>query len=113
MPPGHDSRGNRLSSTCTHLPEDLTPPSITVDGCEPCLAMGKRNWVHLRFCQECGHVGCCDNSPGKHATAHFRETDHSLMRSFEPGEDWWWCYVDDAGFHVEGSPPAPSYGQIG
>ena len=52
-------------------------------------------WVHLRMCQSCGHVGCCDNSEGKHATAHYQETGHPLIRSAEPGEDWSWCYIDD------------------
>ena len=51
-------------------------------------------WVHLRLCLECGHVGCCDQSRGKHATKHFHRTSHAIMRSFEPGEDWGWCYVD-------------------
>jgi uncharacterized UBP type Zn finger protein len=58
------------------------------------------SWVHLRMCQECGHVGCCDNSQGKHATAHFNETGHPLIRSAEPGEDWSWCYVDEAMFRL-------------
>jgi hypothetical protein len=49
-------------------------------------------WVHLRRCAACGHVGCCDDSLGQHATAHWRETGHRYMRSFEPGEDWWWDY---------------------
>ncbi len=52
-------------------------------------------WVHLRMCQSCGHVGCCDNSVGKHATAHHHETGHPVIRSVEPGEDWSWCYVDE------------------
>jgi len=52
-------------------------------------------WVHLRLCLACGHVGCCDNSPNRHATAHNRQTHHPLIRSFEPGEDWGWCYVDE------------------
>src|SRR3977135_3674278 len=54
------------------------------------------SWVHLRMCHSCGHIGCCDNSPGKHATAHHQETGHPLIRSAEPGEDWSWCYVDEA-----------------
>lgn len=58
------------------------------------------SWVHLRMCQECGHVGCCDNSEGKHATAHFELTGHPLIRSAEPGEDWSWCYVDEAMFRL-------------
>ena len=53
------------------------------------------SWVHLRMCQTCGHIGCCDNSPGKHATAHCAETGHPIIRSAEPGEDWSWCYVDE------------------
>jgi hypothetical protein len=51
-------------------------------------------WVHLRLCQECGHVGCCDSSAGKHATRHFEASRHAVARSYEPGEDWSWCYVD-------------------
>jgi uncharacterized UBP type Zn finger protein len=57
--------------------------------------MGQR-WVHLRLCLECGHVGCCDSSPNRHATAHFHSTAHPVIRSFEPGEDWIFCYVDDS-----------------
>ena len=56
--------------------------------------MGER-WVHLRLCLICGHVGCCDESRGKHATKHFRHTGHPIMQSMEPGEDWGWCYVDE------------------
>jgi hypothetical protein len=55
-------------------------------------------WVHLRRCAACGHVGCCDTSPGQHATAHYRETGHRLIQSFEPGEDWYWDYVDESTF---------------
>ena len=94
---------------CTHIPVDLSPPAPSGKGCLECEAVGKRDWVHLRLCQACGHVGCCDNSPGKHATAHNRDTEHPLIRSYEPGEDWWWCYPDQEGFHVPGAPPAPSY----
>ncbi len=67
------------------------PPSGT--GCEECLKTGD-SWMHLRLCLVCGHVGCCDSSKNKHATAHFRETRHAIMKSFQPGEDWGWCYVD-------------------
>lgn len=78
---------------CEHLKEikEVTP---SADGCEDCLKTGGR-WVHLRLCQSCGHVGCCDNSPNKHATAHFHQTAHPIIKSFEPGEDWGWCYVDE------------------
>ena len=64
-------------------------------GCEECLAIGQR-WVHLRKCLDCGHVGCCDDSIGKHATKHAHETGHHVIRSFEPGEEWRYCYADAA-----------------
>lgn len=73
------------------------------EGCEDCLRIGGR-WVHLRMCMVCGHVGCCDSSPNRHATAHFHETEHPLIQSYEPGEDWWWCYVDEVMFEVPGAP---------
>jgi len=80
--------------TCTHLATVRDVAPRTPDGCEECLAIGS-DWVHLRLCLGCGHVGCCDQSPHRHATAHFRHTRHPLMRSLEPGEDWGWCYVDE------------------
>jgi uncharacterized UBP type Zn finger protein len=78
---------------CAHLNlirnvEPRTP------GCEECLRMGDE-WVHLRLCLTCGHVGCCDSSKNKHATKHFRAVGHPIVRSLEPGEDWMWCYVDE------------------
>ena len=79
---------------CAHVAEVRDVAARTPDGCEECLVAGGR-WVHLRMCQECGHVGCCDNSPGTHATRHFHASGHAVMRSFEPGEDWSWCYVDE------------------
>jgi hypothetical protein len=63
-------------------------------GCEDCLKIGAR-WVHLRECLSCGHVGCCDQSPNRHATAHFRHSRHPIISSAEPGETWCWCYVDE------------------
>jgi len=96
-----------MADTCTHLTE-VEPVSPSSDGCEDCLRIGGQ-WVHLRMCQTCGHVGCCDNSPNRHATAHFHETAHPLIRSFEPGEDWWWCYVDELAFEVPGAAPALSH----
>ena len=81
---------------CEHLAEAITVPDPTTPtGCEECLAAGG-SWVHLRLCMQCGHVGCCDSSEGKHATAHFHGTQHPVMRSFEPGEAWRWCFVDEA-----------------
>jgi len=79
--------------TCTHL-DTIRPVKPSAAGCEECLQIGAP-WVHLRLCLTCGHVGCCDNSPGKHATAHFHATAHPLIQSFQLGEDWRWCYVDE------------------
>ena len=79
--------------TCEHFAEivDVTP---SANGCEDCLRIGG-TWVHLRLCLACGHVGCCDQSPNRHATAHFHTTGHPVIRSFEPDESWVWCYLDD------------------
>ncbi len=82
-----------MPSRCSHLNSVLTSNPNT-DGCEECLAMGDR-WVHLRMCLTCGHVGCCDASRRRHATAHFWATQHPLVRSLEPGEGWRRCYLDD------------------
>lgn len=78
---------------CHHL-DGISPAPPRTRGCEECLATGGQ-WVHLRRCLHCGHVGCCDNSPGKHASGQFAETGHPVMESFEPGEDWRWCFVDE------------------
>ncbi len=82
-----------MATACPHVKEirDVTPR--TPDGCEECLKTGD-SWVHLRLCLTCGHVGCCDSSKNKHATKHFRTTTHPIVQSFEPGEDWGWCYID-------------------
>jgi hypothetical protein len=86
--------------SCTHLGEiRVNEVPRDVEGCAECLATGGW-WVHLRMCQVCGHIGCCDNSPSKHATAHFHETAHPIIRSAEPGEDWSWCYVDEIAFEL-------------
>ena len=80
-------------SQCAHRNQvnlDVTPSG---KGCKECLETGQK-WVKLRMCEVCGHVGCCDSSPGMHANAHFEQTQHPIMRSFEPGEHWEWCYVD-------------------
>jgi uncharacterized UBP type Zn finger protein len=77
---------------CTHLDQvqQVTP---SAEGCEECLKTGGW-WLHLRICLICGHVGCCDSSPNKHASKHFHDTGHPLMQSFQPGEDWVWCFID-------------------
>jgi hypothetical protein len=85
-----------MASACTHLNE-VKEVEPSARGCEDCLRIGGR-WVHLRLCKSCGHVGCCDSSPNRHATAHFHGTRHPIIKSFEPGEDWGWCYVDELFF---------------
>jgi uncharacterized UBP type Zn finger protein len=99
--------------TCTHLDSVLvTKLPESVDGCEECLATGGV-WLHLRICLQCGHVGCCDDSPSRHATAHFHSTGHPIIRSLERGETWSWCFVDEIAMdlpQVTGStkiPPSP------
>lgn len=79
---------------CSHLEEIPAIPPSKPEGCVECLADGGR-WVHLRTCLTCGHVGCCDSSPGRHASAHFRATSHPVMQSAEPGESWRWCFVHE------------------
>jgi hypothetical protein len=88
-----DADGNKTDQTCAHLGEihDVEPDSDRA--CTDCVREGTQ-WVHLRECLVCGHVACCDNSPRKHATAHFHGTSHPVIRSVEPGETWAWCYPD-------------------
>ena len=83
-----------MEQQCQHLAQVRDVQPKTPDGCEECLASGDE-WVHLRLCLECGHVGCCDDSPNRHATKHFHTTKHPVMRSFEPGEDWGFCFVEN------------------
>jgi uncharacterized UBP type Zn finger protein len=91
-----------VSDTCGHLDQiEFLAPEGDVAGCEDCLKTGDR-WVHLRMCQSCGHIGCCDSSPNKHATAHHEATAHPVIRSIEPGEDWSWCYPDQLMFRLRG-----------
>ncbi len=90
---------------CTPLRNAGDAAPRTPDGCEECLRSGD-DWVELRLCRTCGHVGCCDSPKNKHATAHFHETGHPVIRSFEPGQDWSWCYVD----RQMGQRPAPGAG---
>lgn len=86
---------------CTHLDQVTVPRPEHVAGCEDCLKIGGR-WVHLRVCRSCGHVGCCDSSPNRHATQHASERAHPVVTSVEVGEDWSYCYLDDAMFELPG-----------
>jgi uncharacterized UBP type Zn finger protein len=83
----------KTTRQCTHL-NTVKAVTPSADGCEECLAMGD-TWVHLRLCRSCGHVGCCDDSKNRHARAHFRKSGHPIITSFEPGEDWSWCFIDE------------------
>jgi uncharacterized UBP type Zn finger protein len=80
--------------SCEHIGHVKPLPPKTPEGCEECLKAGGR-WVHLRLCLTCGHVGCCDSSPNRHATKHFHQTNHAIVASFEPDERWAWCFIDE------------------
>ena len=101
-----------MSKTCTHLAtiRDVTPSAL---GCEDCLKTGDV-WVHLRLCRTCGHVGCCDQSPNRHATKHFQATRHPIIEGYDPPEGWGWCYVDEVMFDLSArktphNGPIPRY----
>jgi uncharacterized UBP type Zn finger protein len=101
---------------CTHLDHvHITELPEHVEGCADCLLTGDP-WLHLRICLECGHVGCCDDSPNRHASAHVQSTGHPIIRSLQPGETWSWCYVDEIVMNiaqVQGNtqiPPSPMGG---
>jgi uncharacterized UBP type Zn finger protein len=81
-----------MSGGCEHT-DQIKSVKPGTNGCSECLKLGWP-WVHLRVCLTCGHVGCCDSSKGRHATRHFEETGHAIMKSHEPGENWRWCYID-------------------
>ena len=83
----------RLRESCTHIAgiETVTPSAL---GCEECLKTGSP-WLHLRICRNCGHVGCCDDSPNRHATKHFHTTGHPVIEGYDPPEGWGWCYIDE------------------
>jgi hypothetical protein len=84
-----------LSAPCEHVPTTtIRHVDRPAAGCEDCLRMGGR-WVHLRECLTCGHVGCCDSSPNRHATKHLHASKHPIVASVEPDETWTWCYVDE------------------
>jgi hypothetical protein len=98
---------------CTHLDTiAITELPEEVPGCEDCLREGSV-WLHLRICLACGHVGCCDDSPNRHASRHAADDGHPIIRSLEPGEDWCWCFEDEVGMllpQIKGRtriPPSP------
>ena len=83
-----------MAKGCAHLDQIRPVQPEAADVCPECVAMGDE-WVHLRWCRTCGHVGCCDSSINKHATKHFHASGHPIIQSLEPGEKWNWCYVDE------------------
>jgi hypothetical protein len=88
-------------ASCTHLDRvAILEPAGPVAGCEECLRVGA-SWVHLRMCQTCGVIGCCDSSPNRHASRHAREAGHPVLRSVEPGERWSWCVIDEVAFVLD------------
>jgi len=102
-----------MEASCSHLDQvSVTRLPESTEGCEECLRDGSP-WLHLRICLVCGHVGCCDSSPNRHASAHAAETSHPLIRSLQPGEDWSWCFADEIGLLIDGIegetaiPPSP------
>jgi uncharacterized UBP type Zn finger protein len=98
-----------MADTCSHLDEVHLDVAPSGNGCKECLEIGDI-WVHLRLCMTCGHVGCCDSSKNKHATKHHRATTHPVIQSFQPGEDWFWCYPDELMFELDqtqGERPPP------
>jgi uncharacterized UBP type Zn finger protein len=112
---GDDESGTvSARSRCEHVlllepgPAGYFGPAPTADGCEDCLRIGG-TWLHLRRCLECGHIGCCDGSPNRHARAHFHETSHPMVQSFEPGEDWVHCFADEATMRSPIDAPSPSH----
>jgi hypothetical protein len=101
-----------MAISCKHLAQirDVVP---SAPGCEECLKLGDP-WLHLRVCRTCGHVGCCDQSPNRHATKHFRATRHPIIEAYDPPEGWGWCYVDEVMFDLSDRPtphlsPIPRY----
>ena len=87
---------------CSHARDVMPAPPRTPDGCEECVRSGSR-WLHLRLCLHCGHVGCCDSSPNRHARRHWQHEHHPVMASFERGERWAWCFADETDFDVPAS----------
>jgi hypothetical protein len=98
-----------MTRQCTHLGQ-VARVVPSAEGCEECLKTGSA-WVHLRLCRICGHVGCCDDSPNRHATKHFHATGHPIIEGYDPPEGWGWCYVDDVLFDL-GEDTTPQRGRI-
>ena len=94
---------------CSHL-DTIRAVTPSARGCEECLKTGSK-WLHLRLCRTCGHVGCCDDSPNRHATRHFHASRHPIIEAYDPPEGWGWCYVDEVMFDL-GCRVTPQLGPI-
>lgn len=99
-------------TSCTHL-DSVRAVTPSAKGCEDCLRIGS-TWFHLRICRSCGHVGCCDQSPNRHATGHFEATGHPIIEAYDPPEGWGWCFVDETLIDLDGDTthqdgPIPRY----
>jgi hypothetical protein len=99
-----------MAQDCPHI-EHIQKVTPSAKGCEDCLKIGAR-WVHLRLCRTCGHVGCCDDSPNRHATKHFHATSHPVIEGYDPPEKWAWCYVDEVAFELSDAEATPQLGPI-
>lgn len=97
-----------MSKHCTHT-DTIHHVTPSARGCEECLAAGS-TWLHLRLCRSCGHVGCCDDSPNRHARAHYKDTGHPIIEGYDPPEGWGWCYTDKV--MVELPDTTPQLGPI-
>jgi uncharacterized UBP type Zn finger protein len=87
-------------SICSHLDTiEFMELPVPIEGCAECLKIGS-SWVHLRMCMKCGQIGCCDDSPNRHASKHAHEVSHPIIRSAETGEDWSWCFIDNVAFEL-------------
>ncbi len=98
-----------MTDACRHL-STIAVVHPSARGCEECLRIGSK-WVHLRLCRTCGHVGCCDQSPHRHATKHFQKTQHPIIEGYDPPEGWGWCYIDEV-FIDLGNNTTPQDGPI-
>ncbi|MFW3173174.1 hypothetical protein EX530_00255 [Xanthomonas phaseoli] len=92
-----------MSQHCRHT-DQINQVTPSARGCEECLAIDSV-WVHLRLCRSCGHVGCCDDSPNRHATAHHHATGHPIIEGYDPPEGWGWCYVDEVEVELPDQTP--------
>jgi hypothetical protein len=99
----------KMSPKCRHL-DSIKKVTPSARGCEECLKIGS-TWVHLRICRACGHVGCCDDSPHRHATKHYHTSHHAVIEGYDPPEGWGWCYVDEVFIDLEGNV-TPQWGPI-